>query len=47
VVTESGIFTRSDIDRLLAAGAKGFLVGESLMREEDIGAKLDELLESP
>ena len=47
VVTESGIFTRSDIDRLLAAGAKGFLIGESLMREEDIGAKLDELLESP
>ena len=47
VVTESGIFTRADIDRLLTAGAKGFLIGESLMREEDIGAKLDQLLESP
>lgn len=47
VVTESGIFTRADIDRLLTAGARGFLIGESLMREEDIGAKLDELLESP
>jgi indole-3-glycerol phosphate synthase len=47
VVTESGIFTRADIDRLLGAGARGFLIGESLMREEDIGAKLDELLESP
>lgn len=44
VVSESGIYTRADIDRLLAAGAGGFLVGESLMREEDIGAKLDELL---
>ena len=47
VVTESGIFSRADIDRLLTAGAKGFLIGESLMREEDIGEKLDELLESP
>ena len=47
VVTESGIFTRADIDRLLTAGARGFLIGESLMREDDIGAKLQELLESP
>ncbi len=46
VVTESGIFTRGDIERLLTAGAKGFLVGESLMREEDMGSKLDELLGS-
>jgi len=44
VVSESGIVTRADIDRLLAAGAGGFLVGESLMREDDMGAKLDELL---
>ena len=47
VITESGIFTRADINRLLKAGAKSFLIGESLMREADIGAKLDELLESP
>ncbi|AAR35753.1 indole-3-glycerol phosphate synthase TrpC [Geobacter sulfurreducens] len=44
VVTESGINTRDDILRLQAAGAHGFLIGESLMREEDIGAKLRELL---
>ncbi len=44
VVSESGIITRADIDRLLTAGAGGFLIGESLMREEDMGAKLDELL---
>jgi indole-3-glycerol phosphate synthase len=30
--------------RLQAAGASAFLVGESLMRAGDIGAKLDELL---
>jgi indole-3-glycerol phosphate synthase len=46
VVSESGIVTRGDIDRLLGAGAGGFLIGESLMREEDMGAKLDELLGS-
>lgn len=43
VVAESGIATRADVKRLQQAGAKGFLVGESLMRENDIGAKLREL----
>ena len=44
VVTESGISSREDVLRLQQAGARGFLVGESLMREDDIGAKLRELL---
>ncbi|HTP66725.1 MAG TPA: indole-3-glycerol phosphate synthase TrpC [Geobacteraceae bacterium] len=44
VVAESGIEERRDLIRLLDAGAKAFLVGESLMRETDIGAKLRELL---
>lgn len=44
VVSESGVNTRADVERLLAAGAGAFLVGESLMRETDIGAKLEELL---
>ncbi|OHB31244.1 MAG: indole-3-glycerol phosphate synthase [Desulfuromonadaceae bacterium GWC2_58_13] len=43
VVAESGINHRVDIERLLAAGAGAFLIGESLMRETDIGAKLEEL----
>ncbi len=43
VVAESGIACHADVLRLQEAGAKGFLVGESLMREEDIGAKLREL----
>lgn len=43
VVAESGITCRSDVLRLQNAGASGFLVGESLMREDDIGAKLQEL----
>jgi len=44
VVAESGIGCRGDVERLQAAGARAFLVGESLMREADIGAKLRELL---
>ncbi|MGD0584408.1 MAG: indole-3-glycerol phosphate synthase TrpC [Oryzomonas sp.] len=44
LVAESGINTRSDIQCLAAAGACAFLVGESLMRETDMGAKLRELI---
>ncbi len=44
VVAESGIKGRDDILRLQSAGAGAFLVGESLMCEADIGAKLTELL---
>lgn len=44
VVSESGINSRKDIERLMEAGVHAFLVGESLMREKDIGRKLRELL---
>jgi indole-3-glycerol phosphate synthase len=43
VVSESGIRTRSDVERLAQAGIDAILVGETLMRALDIGAKLDEL----
>ena len=44
LVSESGIFTRSDVERLMAAGVDAILVGESLMREPDPGVKVRELL---
>ena len=44
VVSESGINTRGDIFRLRESGVSAFLIGESLMREKDIGGKLRELL---
>ncbi|HLO25380.1 MAG TPA: indole-3-glycerol phosphate synthase TrpC [Geobacteraceae bacterium] len=44
VVAESGIEERNDIVRLHSVGAKAYLIGESLMREADMGAKLRELL---
>jgi indole-3-glycerol phosphate synthase len=36
LVAESGIKTKADIDRLAAAGAGAFLVGESLMAQSDV-----------
>jgi indole-3-glycerol phosphate synthase len=44
IVAESGITRRDEIVRLTENGVHAFLVGESLMREHDIGEKLRELL---
>jgi len=43
VVSESGICTRADIDLMTGAGAKGFLIGESLLKQGDVGAALRKL----
>lgn len=43
VVSESGIRTGADIDRLRAAGIRAFLIGESLMRASTPAGKLKEL----
>ena len=44
LVGESGIKTHADFERLAAAGVDAILVGESLMREPDIGAAVDRLM---
>jgi len=44
VVSESGIRSRDDVEKLEKAGVDAILVGESLMREKDIGKKVKELL---
>jgi len=44
VVSESGIHSADDVERLAAAGVDAVLVGEAMMREPDPGAKLRELL---
>ncbi len=44
IVAESGITCRDEIVRLTEKGVHAFLIGESLMREPDIGLKLQELL---
>ncbi len=43
-VAESGIGTRADIEQLRGAGYQAFLVGESLMRQEEPGAALRALI---
>ena len=43
LISESGIRNRLDINRLQEAGVRAVLVGETLMRAPDIGAKLAEL----
>jgi indole-3-glycerol phosphate synthase len=44
LVSESGIRTRADVERLSAAGVDAILVGETLMASADIGAAVDALL---
>jgi indole-3-glycerol phosphate synthase len=44
LVAESGIHTRADVERLAKCGARAILVGESLMRQANLGAKTRELL---
>jgi indole-3-glycerol phosphate synthase len=44
LVGESGIKTHADVEQLAAAGVDAILVGESLMREPDIGLAVKRLL---
>ncbi len=43
LVSESGIRTREDVLKLAAAGVSAALVGESLMRSDDVAGKIREL----
>lgn len=47
VVTESGIRSNEDVQRLRSAGVHTFLVGEAFMREAEPGAALSRLFPEP
>jgi len=44
LVSESGLSTPADLARMARAGARAFLIGESLMRERDVTAATRALL---
>jgi indole-3-glycerol phosphate synthase len=43
IVSESGIRSRADVLKLAEAGIHAMLVGESLIKSDDIGKKVEEL----
>ena len=47
LVCESGLTGRADLDRMAVAGARCFLIGESLMREDDVAAAVRDLVGGP
>ena len=44
LIAESGVRTREDVRRLGEAGAQCLLIGESLLRQQDVGAAVHALL---
>lgn len=47
MITESGIFTPDDMADMAAVGARSFLIGESLMRQDDVTLATKTLLANP
>ena len=47
IVAESGVNDQETIKRLSEAGADAFLIGEHFMRQDDIGAEVQKLKNSP
>ncbi|MGE3821837.1 MAG: indole-3-glycerol-phosphate synthase TrpC, partial [Isosphaeraceae bacterium] len=44
LVSESGVRSRRDVERLEAAGVQAVLVGETLLRAPDVGLAVERLL---
>ena len=47
IVAESGLFTPADLADMARYGARAFLIGESLMRQDDVTAATRSLLAAP
>jgi len=47
IVCESGLFTPEDLSDMARYGARSFLIGESLMRQDDVTTATRDLLANP
>jgi indole-3-glycerol phosphate synthase len=47
IVAESGLFTPEDLARMAHIGARTFLIGEGLMRQDDVAAATRAILANP
>ena len=47
LVAESGLFSPAELARLAHVGARTFLIGESLMRQDDVKAATRAILADP
>ena len=47
IVSESGLFTPGDLSDMAQYGVRSFLIGESLMRQDDVAAATRALLANP
>lgn len=47
IVCESGLFVADDLHRMAKAGVRRFLIGESLMRQQDVTRATQEILKDP
>ncbi len=47
IISESGLFTPADLADVARYGARCFLIGESLMRQDDVAAATRTILASP
>ncbi|MEI4486619.1 indole-3-glycerol phosphate synthase TrpC [Frigidibacter sp. MR17.14] len=47
LVCESGLFTPADLAEMAAVGARSFLIGEALMRQDDVTAATRAILADP
>ncbi|MEO9823910.1 MAG: indole-3-glycerol phosphate synthase TrpC [Paracoccaceae bacterium] len=47
LIAESGLFSPADLARLAHVGARTFLIGESLMRQDDVSAATAAILADP
>jgi indole-3-glycerol phosphate synthase len=44
LIAESGLYSNEDLQRMRATGAKSFLIGESLMRQDDVAGATQAIL---